>query len=130
MKFAKWAFTIAGIWGVLIIPPMYFMEAKIGREQPPAITHPEYFYGFAGVTLAWQIAFLIIGHDPIRFRPLMIPSMVEKFSFVIAASILFAQHRIGAQIFGASMVDLLLGTMFVISFVATRSEAKRRTAAA
>ena len=36
------------------------MEARVGRDYPPAITHPEYFYGFLGVAAAWQVAFLVI----------------------------------------------------------------------
>lgn len=43
MKFAKIVFFIAGIYGLMILAPIYFMEEKIGRETPPAITHPEYF---------------------------------------------------------------------------------------
>ncbi len=46
MRFAKVVYLIAGVYGVLIIAPMYFMEDRIGREVPPAIHHPEFFYGF------------------------------------------------------------------------------------
>ena len=56
-----------------------------------AITHPEYFYGFIGVGLAWQVAFLIIATDPRRYRPLIIPSIIEKFSFAAAIAVLFAR---------------------------------------
>jgi hypothetical protein len=52
MRFAKAVFLIAGIYGVMILTPIYFMEGKIGRDTPPAITHPEYFYGFLGTALA------------------------------------------------------------------------------
>ena len=48
MKFAKIIFLVAGIYGVLVLAPIYFMESTIGRQTPPAITHPEYFYGFLG----------------------------------------------------------------------------------
>jgi len=59
MRFAKIVFLVAGIYGLLILTPMYFLENKIGRDTPPAITHPEYFYGFVGVALAWQVLFLV-----------------------------------------------------------------------
>ena len=36
MKFAKIVFLIAGIYGLLILSPMYFLENKIGRDTPPA----------------------------------------------------------------------------------------------
>jgi hypothetical protein len=68
MRFARWVFLLAGIYGIVAIGPQYFMEEKIGQDYPPAITHPEYFYGFIGVGLAWQVAFLIIARDPARFE--------------------------------------------------------------
>ena len=87
MTFARWVYRIAGIYGLVVIGPLYFLEAQIGRDQPAPITHPEYFYGFAGVTLAWQVAFLIIGQDPVRYRWLMIPAIpvivaVMAFNFL------------------------------------------------
>jgi hypothetical protein len=44
----------------MILAPIYFIKNKIGQETPPAITHPEYFYGFLGVALSWQVLFLIL----------------------------------------------------------------------
>ena len=44
---------MAGIWGVLVMVPLYFMFNVIGRQQdPPAITHPGFYYGFVG--LGWR----------------------------------------------------------------------------
>src|SRR5437867_1228835 len=81
MRFAKWVFLLAGISGILIVLPHYFVEEKFGRDHPPPVNHPEFFYGFFGVTLAWQFLFLVIGSDPVRFRPAMLPAMFEKASF-------------------------------------------------
>jgi hypothetical protein len=130
MRFAKIVFTTAAAWGFLVLPPMYFLEQKIGRDTPPAITHPEYFYGFIGIALAWQLAFFIIGRDPVRYRPLMIPCMIEKFSFTIACSLLYSSNRIPQQMFGASLVDMVLGTLFVIAFIKTAGTPKSRAASA
>jgi hypothetical protein len=58
MKFARRLFLIAGIYGVLVLAPQYFLEAKTGRDFPPPITHLEHYYGFIGVALAWQVFFL------------------------------------------------------------------------
>lgn len=55
MKFAKRVFLIAGIYGLIVVFPMYFLEEKNSRDFPPPITHPEYYYGFIDVTLAWQV---------------------------------------------------------------------------
>src|SRR5665213_2526824 len=70
------------------------MENKIGRETPPPITHPEYFYGFLGAGLAWQILFLVLSRDPLKYRAMILPSIVEKASYGIALAVLFTQHRL------------------------------------
>jgi len=95
------------------------MEEKTGRDFPPAITHPEYFYGFIGVAVAWQVVFLMMSTDPVRYRPLMLASVLEKASFGIATVALYALGRVNAMMFGAALIDLLLGTLFALSYVRT-----------
>jgi hypothetical protein len=119
MKFAKIVFWIAGIWGVLVLTPLYFLFDLISRNDPPPITHPGFFYGFTGVALAWQIAFLFIAQDPARYRPLMIPSILEKASYSVAVFVLVFQNRMRSSdlIFGGT--DFLLGLLFLIAFFKT-----------
>ena len=119
MKFAQRVYQIAGLYGLVALLPMYFMEDKTGRDFPPAITHPEYYYGFIGVAVAWQVAFLIMSRDPVRYRLLMIPSVIEKFSFGIAVVVLFATGRVNELMLAAAVVDLVLGTLFAVAYVKT-----------
>ncbi len=119
MKFAKVVFWIAGIWGVLIIAPLYFIFDLIGRRDPPPITHPAFFYGFVGLALAWQFAFLFIATDPARYRPLMLPSMFEKFSYGIAVVVLVLQGRMRSSDLVFAATDLLLGVLFVLAYIKT-----------
>jgi hypothetical protein len=121
VKFAKAVFWIAAIWGVLVITPLYFMFDVIGRNDPPPITHPGFFYGFVGAALAWQITFFFIARDPSRHRPLMIPSVLEKFSYGAAVVVLVAKGLMHASdmVFGGT--DLLLGVLFVVAYVRTRT---------
>lgn len=121
MKFARIAFFAAGIYGLLVLTPLYFLEGQIGRQTPPPITHPEFFYGFAGVGLAWQVVFLVIARDPQRFRSMMLPSILEKISYGIALLILHQQQRIAASSFAIGMVDWIWAALFVVSFLRTRS---------
>ena len=123
MKFAKRVFLIAGIYGLIVLLPLYFLEARTGRDYPPPITHPEYYYGFIGVALVWQILLLVISTDPVRYRPIMIMPMLAKTSFVIAVTILFLQGRVAATTLGASMIDLLLVVLFLIAYVRLRTPA-------
>lgn len=120
MKFAKYTFLIAGIYGLVVLLPQYFFEQKIAADSPPAITHPEFFYGFIGVGIAFQLVFLIISRDPQRYRLFILPSIVEKFSFGIAVAVLFAADRVQPQMFAAGMIDTLLGILFVVSWFKLR----------
>jgi hypothetical protein len=120
MKFAKIVFQVAGIWGFFVLTPLYFLFDVIGRNDPPPITHPGFFYGFVGVALAWQVAFLIIARDPARFRPLMIPSILEKISWGAAVIVLVLQQRMHKSDLVFAVADLLLGLLFVISYFKTR----------
>ena len=119
MGFAKIAFRIAGILGLLVIPPLYFMFDLIGRTDPPPITHPGFFYGFAGLALSWQVAFLFISTDPARYRPLMIPSVLEKLTYGVAIVILVLQNRTRPSDLVFASTDLLLGALFVIAYFKT-----------
>jgi hypothetical protein len=121
MKFARIIFLIAAVWGVLIITPLYFMFDLIGRQDPPPITHPAFFYGFIGATLAWQIAFFFIASDPVRYRPLMIPSMFEKFSYAVAVVVLVSQGRMRSSDLVFAGTDLLLGILFIAAYIKTRN---------
>jgi hypothetical protein len=119
MKFAKIVFWIAGLWGLLVFIPLYFMFDLISRKDPPPITHPGFYYGFVGLGLAWQVAFLFIATDPVRYRPLMIPSMLEKFSFGAAVVVLVLQARMHPSDMVFACTDLLLGVLFVIAYLKT-----------
>ncbi len=119
MKFAKIVFWTAGIWGVLILTPLYFMFDVIGRQDPPAITHPGFYYGFASVGLAWQIAFFFIARDPVRFRMMMIPSMIEKVGYGASLFVLYLQQRIHPSDVVFAGVDAVFGVLFLLAFFRT-----------
>lgn len=124
-RFSQWLFRGAGIYGLLLLTPQYWLEAELGRDQPPPITHPEFFYGFLGVAIAWQLAFLVIGQDPLRYRPLMLPAMVEKGSFGLAAVALYWQDRLAPIALGFGCADLALGLLFVVAYSGLRGVENR-----
>jgi hypothetical protein len=123
MRFARRVFYIAGIWGLLIVTPLYFMYDRIGRDYPPPLTHPDVYYGFVGVTLVWQVAFLIIGSDPVRFRPLMIAAVLEKFTYMVTLTTLYAQGRLPLEQYAIVSPDAILCVLFAVAFVKTPREA-------
>jgi hypothetical protein len=119
MKLPKIVFALAGVYGILFLVPCYFLEGAIARTSPPAITHPEYFYGFLGVSLAWQAGFLLIARDPVRYRALMLVGVLEKLGFGLPAVLLFAMQRIPASMLLAGLADLTLGAAFVLAYLRT-----------
>jgi len=120
MKFAKVVFWIAGIWGLLMISPLYFLFDAVGRKDPPPITHPGFYYGFVGTALAWQICFCIIATDPIRFRPIMLAGIVEKIAYAAAIVFLVHQGRTNHNDLIFAATDFTLAILFVVSYIKTK----------
>jgi len=121
MKFAKYLFYVAAVWGILVITPLFFIFDKIGRQDPPPVTHPLFYYGFAGVALAWQFVFLVIGSNPARFRPLMLVSILEKLGYFLPAVVLYLQHRVHPVDLLISCGDALLAVLFFVAYLKTPS---------
>ena len=122
IAFARRVFTWAGIYGLVALLPMYALEDFIGAQFPPPVGHPEFYYGFAGVALAWQVAFLVIGRDPVRFRPMMVPAVLEKLGYGVAVVFLVSAGRTPAPLLGTAVVDLVLAALFTVAHRQTRRQ--------
>ena len=125
MRFAKRVYRVAGVYGFIAIVPLYFMEGRIGHDTPPAITHPEYYYGFVGTVVAFQVVFLVISSDPVRYRALMIPSILEKAFYAVGVPILYLGHRTPGTVLFFSQIDLVLGILFAVSYLKTAGAEKK-----
>ena len=79
---------------------MYFLEGQIAKHALPAITHPEFYCGFTGVTLVWQFENLLIGSEPERYRPVMLAALASSM-------------------FGISMVDWIFVILSWASYART-----------
>lgn len=119
MTFAKWVFTLSGIYGLAIMTPMLFLEpAMIAAGQP--LSHPESYYGFIGVTLTFQLIFLMIGRDPARYRAMMPICVLEKISFGAVVWPLFLMGRTPGVVTVFATIDLVLGLLFFLAWRRTR----------
>jgi len=125
VRFAQRLFLVCSVYGVVVVAPLLFLEQTIAAESPPAITHPEFFYGFVWVALAWQIVYLMMSRDPLRYRPLLVPAVVGKAGFAISALVLFAQGRLEAAGVGLAGIDLLMAGLFVWAFLSLRRQGWR-----
>ena len=114
--FARTVFTAAGVWGFAVLTPLYFSFDAIGRFYPPQITHPDFFYGFVGVALTWQVVFLLIGRDPVGLRAIMLPAMLEKFVYVSTLSVLYTRGSLSGSQFSVAVPDFVLGVLFAIAW--------------
>ena len=119
MKFARILFRIAGVWGFLVVTPLYFISGVVAKMDPGYVTQPAFYYGFTGVALAWQIAFFIIAGDPVRFRPIMIPSILEKVLYAGAVVILVLQGRIAQSNLIFGIADLVFAALFLLAYLRT-----------
>jgi hypothetical protein len=114
-RFARWVFIAAGLYGVVTLPPLYFME----RMADPPIAHPEHYYGFVGTALAFQVLFLTVARDPERFRPAMPACMLEKATFVVALTWLYLQGRLPMPLPVFAAIDLMWLGLFVAAWLKT-----------
>ena len=117
--FAKWVFTLAGVYGVIVIAPLYFMRAAMGEKAGVLPQPPEIYYGFVGVTLAFQLLFLLIGRDPVRYRPAMLVGVVEKLSYPAAVWPLFLMGQTKGPAVGFATIDAVLAVLFLAAWLKT-----------
>jgi hypothetical protein len=122
MRFARWVFLLSGVSGILLVVPPYFLERQTGEDYPPPVTHPEDYYGFPGVTLAWQVLFLVIASDPVRYRPAMLPAVLEKAGFAVAIPLLDAAGRVAGGWLGFAALDATWLVLFVAAYLRTPKE--------
>src|SRR5262245_30797279 len=118
MRFAKWVFLLAGASGVLMVAPLYW-EDRFFQDYPPAINRPEFYHGFTGVTLAWQVMYLLIGTDPVRYRTAMLVAALAKASFALATLVLYALERVPAIWVGFASMDAAWVVLFLIAYLRT-----------
>ena len=125
VRFAKIVFLAAGLWGIVVLTPLFLLLDLTGRHYASPTEYPHFFYGFLSVAMAWQIAFLIIGWDPVRFRPLMIPSIIEKFGYVLTVAVLYSHAGMSSADATTAAPDLLLGILFMAAFARTPRSGQR-----
>lgn len=126
MTFARWTFAIAATWGFLILGALYFNQANPALVPPPLPNHPDFYFGFLAVGLAWQAAFVILAIDPVKYRLFMIPAVLEKLGYVSTLLALFLRRELVPQMLGAALLDGTFGLLFLIAYFKTAPRRGRR----
>ena len=124
MKLARIVYGVAAGYGFISLLPLYFLLGKVGRDAPPPATHPEFYYGFVGLALLWQLVFVLIAKDPIRYRPLMPIAILEKFIYTAPVVILYSLGEVQPKIVGSSLVDPIFGILFLVAYFRSRDAAR------
>ena len=107
-RFARRMFRWAAVYGVIVLAPMYFLA--------PSDEHLPAYLGFVGCALVFQWVFWLIGGDPLKYRPLMLPSIAQKGVFAIPALALFAFGRTDPVTAFFATIDILLGVGFFFAW--------------
>jgi uncharacterized membrane protein len=119
MKLARWIFLIAGLFGLLSTIPLAFAEKVMGVKQP------EFYYGFVFLDICWQILYLFLSSDPVRYRPMMIPAFLAKASGTVALTLLYLLGRVSSQWITIGAIDGVFAILFLVAFLATRGESRK-----
>ena len=128
MKFVKWIFRTAGVFGLLTMIPIIFAEKLIEQIMPPAVNHPEFFYGFVLLNICWQMLYLILSKDPLRYRMMILPAFLAKASAPLAIVWLVLQDRIPSQWMQTAIMDGAFALLFLVAFWITGRETRTENA--
>src|SRR5438093_1598530 len=94
MRFRNNAFWWGGVYGVLLAIAFFLGEKPITAKMPPEITHPEYYYTFAGALMVWHLLYLYISNHLEQCRAIMPFATLEKISFAAPVLVLYATGRV------------------------------------
>lgn len=120
MKSSRIVYGIAAVYGFLTLPPLYFLLARIGKDAPPPVSHPEFYFGFVGLALLWQFFFVLIAKNPARYRPIMLIAIFEKFIYTVPAVILYQFGQLHVNGMWPALIDPLFGILFIWAYLWTR----------
>ena len=114
MKFARIVFWIAGAFGIVALVFLYLTPGS------------PIYYGLLATLVAWQAGFFVIGSDPRRFRPLMIPAVLEKGLWMVTLVILHLKGQVTARDLAANAATHgVLGVLFLVAFIKTAGVRQR-----
>lgn len=113
MRFARWSFLIAAIYGLIATLSLYF--------RAPLTAETQWLFVFAGAAAATQLAYLLIASDPLRYRMVIPVGIASKLSFALPIAILYARGQVPASAFAFGLLDLALAALFAVNFVRLRT---------
>jgi hypothetical protein len=96
---------------------MFITPRMVGHARQQ---QPEIYYGFGSIGLAWQIVFILIATDPVRYRPLMLIAAVFEKSFFAGLLVwLYLRHIAGFHWLPVAALEGAFGLAFVAAYCVT-----------
>ena len=115
MKFARWVFLIAGILGLLPVLPLAYDTIANGEAILPDFASMGLFFCVVVFQyVCWQILYIVLASDPVRYRLMMIPSFFAKVSAPFNPIWLFL-YGFNYWI-PIAVVDVVFAILFLIAF--------------
>jgi hypothetical protein len=122
VKTARLIFVAAGIYGLIVLLPLFFIEPLL----VPAPSRPEDYYGFLGSAMAFQFVYLTIGRDPVRYLALMPVAVLAKgFFFVTMMSLWFEGRGAPAPAMALAAIDGAIGFSFAYVWLRLSRSSRR-----
>jgi hypothetical protein len=115
MKLARWVFLIAGILDLLPVVPLAYAAISNGEAILPDVASMGlFFYVSVFQYVCWQMLYIVLARDPVRYRPMMIPAFLVEVTAPFNPAWLFLYgFRFWIPI---AVVDLVLAILFVVAF--------------
>ncbi|HMN61454.1 MAG TPA: hypothetical protein PJ988_13865 [Anaerolinea sp.] len=127
MKIARWIFLAAGVLGLVPLAPIFYELARGGQDMlPDGGSMGLFIYIFLALYTFWQIFYLILAANPMRFRPMII------LAFFVCAVTPFNTlwlYFYGMVVWqGIIIVSLAFALLFLVAFWLTGRESRRAAA--
>lgn len=114
----RFVFLLAAVYGMpLLTYWMFITPAMVGHARQQ---QPEIYYAFGSVGLAWQMVFILIAINPIRYRPLMlVAAILEKGFFAAMLVWLYLRHIAGFHWIPFAALEGFFALAFLTAFFVT-----------
>jgi len=123
MGLARLVYLVAGLWGLIVIPLGYASYLSGADPSLSSVARPEIVHGFFLITLPWQLLFLLMSRDPLRYNAVMPLTVLEKLPFAAITLALFTKGQASSVMGFFAAMDGLFGVLFAISYWLTRRAA-------
>jgi len=121
MKLARWVFLVAGVVGLLPVVQMIYGALINGETFLLDFANMGLFFYVAVFQYGlWQVLFIILATDPVRYRPMMIVAIFVEVTAALNPAWLYLYGFIFW--IPVVFVNLAMAILFLVAFWFTRRQ--------